>query len=44
MMEDRFNSMQSQMHALITSLGSMEQTEKTTFAKQLFKSGLYKQD
>ena len=44
MMEDRFNSMQSQMQTLITALGSMEHHEKTMFAKQLFKSGMYKQD
>jgi len=43
-MEEKFNHMQSQMQNLITALGSMEQSEKTIFAKQLFKSGIYKQD
>ena len=43
-MEERFNAIQSQMQNLITTLGSMEQSEKTIFARQLFKSGIYKQD
>jgi len=35
-MEERFNSMQSQMQDLISSLGSMDQLSKNSFAKQLF--------
>lgn len=40
-MEERFNSMQSQMQSLITALGSMDQSAKNTFAKQLFENGVY---
>ncbi|PWU80342.1 MAG: hypothetical protein DLM72_12635 [Candidatus Nitrosopolaris wilkensis] len=43
-MEDRFNSMQSQMQSLITILGSMDQSTKNTFAKQLFENGVYKNE
>ncbi len=40
-MEERFNTMQSQMQSLITTLGNLDQTTKNTFAKQLFNSGIY---
>jgi integrase len=43
-MEERFNSMQSQMQSLITTLGSMDQSTKNTFAKQLFENGVYKNE
>jgi len=43
-MEERFNSMQSQMQRLITALGSMDQSTKNTFAKQLFENGVYKNE
>jgi hypothetical protein len=41
-MEERFNSMQSQMQSLISALGSMDQSAKNIFAKQLFENGVYK--
>jgi hypothetical protein len=43
-MEEQFNSMQSQMQSLITTLGNMDQSTKNTFAKQLFNTGIYKRD
>ena len=43
-MEERFNSMQSQMKSLITALGSMDQSTKNTFAKTLFENGVYKNE
>ncbi|MFZ0223247.1 MAG: hypothetical protein WAM42_16300 [Candidatus Nitrosopolaris sp.] len=43
-MEERFNSMQSQMQSLITAVGSMDQSTKNTFARQLFSSGIYEKD
>ena len=43
-MEERFNSMQSQMQSLITALGSMDQSNKNAFAKQLFENGVYKNE
>jgi hypothetical protein len=43
-MEERFNSIQSQMQSLITTLGSMNQSTKNTFAKQLFENGVYKNE
>ena len=43
-MEERFNSMQSQMQSLITALGNMDQSTKNDFAKQLFSSGIYEKD
>lgn len=43
-MEERFNSMQSQMQSLIAVLGSMDQSAKNTFAKQLFQNGIYKNE
>ena len=43
-MEEQFNSMQSQMQSLIAALGNMDQSTKNTFAKQLFSSGIYKRD
>jgi len=42
-MKDQFNEIQSQMHSVITTL-NMNQSTKNTFAKQLFNSGIYKQD
>jgi integrase/ribosomal protein L40E len=41
-MEERFNSMQSQMQSLISALGSMDQSNKNTFSKHLFVNGVYK--
>jgi integrase len=43
-MEERFNSIQSQMQSLITAVGSMDQSAKNTFAKQLFENGAYKNE
>jgi integrase len=43
-MEERFNTIQSQMQALISTLGNMDETSKNTFAKQLFQVGIYKKD
>jgi integrase/recombinase XerD len=43
-MEERFNTIQSQMQALITTLGNMDETSKNSFAKQLFHAGIYKKD
>ena len=40
-MEGQFNTMQSQMHTLITALGNMDGKNKTEFAKQLYRSGIY---
>jgi hypothetical protein len=40
-MEEQFNSMQSQMQSLIAALGNMDQSTKNTFAKQLFSRGIY---
>jgi integrase len=41
---DKFSQMQSQMQSLLSSLSLMNETEKSTFAKQLFRGGIYKQD
>jgi hypothetical protein len=41
---EQFSQMQSQMQSLTSSLSSMNENEKSNFAKQLFKSGVYKQD
>jgi integrase len=38
----QLNMMQSQMQALITILGNMDETSKNSFAKQLFQIGMYK--
>ena len=43
-MEERFNTMHSQMQSLITILGNMDQSTKNTFAKQLFGNGIYERD
>jgi hypothetical protein len=43
-MEERFNSMQSQMQSVITALGNMDESTKNTFAKQLFSRGIYERD
>src|SRR2546425_3787565 len=43
-MEERFNSMQSQMQSLMAALGNMEQSTKNIFAKQLFENGVYKNE
>jgi integrase len=43
-MEERFNTMQSQMQSLITILGNMDQSTKNTFAKQLFNSRIFERD
>jgi hypothetical protein len=42
--EGQFNTMQSQMRALITALGNMDGNDKTEFAKQLYQSGVYETD
>jgi hypothetical protein len=34
--------MQSQMRALITTLGNMDSKNKVEFAKQLYQSGIYR--
>jgi integrase/recombinase XerD len=39
-MEERFNTMQSQMQALISTLGNMDETSKNLVAKKLFQSGM----
>jgi integrase len=39
-MEERFNTMQSQMQALITTLGNMDDKSKNLVAKKLFQSGM----
>jgi integrase len=43
-MKDQFNTMQSQMQSIITALGNMDQSNKNTFAKHLFSSGMYERD
>ncbi len=40
--EGQYNSMQSQMRALITALGNMDGKNKVEFAKQLYQSGIYR--
>ena len=42
--KQQFNIMQSQIEALISMFGSMDQWTKNTFAKQLFNSGMYEKD
>ena len=41
-MENQFNLMQSQVQALISALGSMDQSSKNELAKKMFQSGIYK--
>jgi len=41
---EQLNMMQSQMQALISTLGNMDEKNKNTFAKQLFQSGIYRAD
>ena len=41
---DQFSEMQHQVQSLISSLSSMNENEKSNFARQLFKGGIYKQD
>jgi hypothetical protein len=43
-MEERFNLIQSQMQSIITIVGSMDQSTKNAFAKQLFNNGVYEKD
>jgi integrase/recombinase XerD len=43
-MEGQFNTIQSQMRALITALGNMDGKSKTEFAKQLYQTGIYETD
>jgi len=43
-MKDQFNTMQSYMQSVISALGSMDQSTKNTFAKQLFTNGVYKNE
>jgi hypothetical protein len=40
---DQFSEIKNQMQSLLSSLSSMNETEKTKFARQLFKGGIYKQ-
>jgi uncharacterized protein with GYD domain len=40
----QLNVMQSQMQALIATLGNMDETSKNSFAKQLFQAGMYKKE
>ncbi len=42
--EGQFNTMQSQMRALITALGNMDGKNRVEFAKQLYHSGIYEND
>ena len=42
--KQQFNIMQSQIEALISMFGSMDQSTKNAFAKQLFNSGMYEKD
>jgi hypothetical protein len=41
-MQDQFTAMQSQVQALISALGSMDQSSKNELAKKMFQSGIYK--
>jgi hypothetical protein len=38
--QEQFNNMQSQIHVLLSALGTMDQSGKNSFAKQLFKADL----
>jgi hypothetical protein len=40
--EAQFNTMQSQMQALLNALGKMNQSDKNLFAKHMFNHGLYR--
>jgi integrase len=40
--QDQFTAMQSQVQALISTLGSMDQLSKNELAKKMFQSGLYR--
>jgi predicted nucleic acid-binding Zn ribbon protein len=42
--EGQFNTMQSQMRALITALGNMDGKNKVEFAKKLYASGIYENE
>ena len=41
---EQFSQIKTQMQSLLSSLRLMDETEKSNFAKQLFKGGLYKKD
>jgi hypothetical protein len=41
-MQSQFTAMQSQVQALISTLGSMDQSSKNELAKKMFQSGIYK--
>jgi len=41
---EQFSEIKNQMQSLLSSLSSMNESEKSNFAKQLFKGGLYKRD
>jgi predicted kinase len=41
---NQFSEIKNQMQSLISSLSSMNETEKSNFAKQLFRGGIYKKD
>jgi 4-hydroxy-3-methylbut-2-en-1-yl diphosphate synthase IspG/GcpE len=41
-MEERFNTMESQMRSLIAAIGRMDQSSKNIVARHLFHEGIYK--
>jgi integrase len=41
---NQFSEIKNQMQSLISSLSYMDETEKSNFAKQLFRGGIYKKD
>jgi hypothetical protein len=41
-MKEQFNAMQSQLQALISAIGDVNQTAKNEMAKQLIEKGVYK--
>ncbi len=41
---NQFSEIKNQMQSLISSLSSMNESEKSNFAKQLFRGGIYKKD
>ena len=43
-MEERFNSMQSQIQSLISVLGNVDQSARNSLAKQLFSGGVYEKE
>jgi hypothetical protein len=41
-MEKQFSTMQSQVQALISILGTMDQSSKNELAKKMFENGIYR--